>query len=193
MDHTKFPGNIQYSNMGGAQSVEAILNGKADFCFSRQVPDSLNVFAKKVVEIDTHFIVHKSLIKKKSVNVLRDHTFLNEMPFYTYSEEIPYMTDWCISNDFNKKDLNVKGILGDWKTIIKMVQKNKGYTICPSGFYPYEEDLIVLPVNKKDVPPLTLYLLYRKDTKELFPIEKCFDLKGIRESLLNFEAFPKKN
>lgn len=189
MDNTRFPGNIEYSNMGGADSVKAIISGKADFCFSRQVPDSLNIFAKKVVEINTHFIVHKSLLKKNSLSELREDSFLKKMPFFTYSSEIPYMIDWCKNNNFPIDELNTKGVLEDWKVIIKMVKRNQGYTLCPSGFLPDDEELVVLPVNKKEVPPLTLYLLYRKDTKDLFPVDKCFDLEGIKESLLSFKAY----
>lgn len=192
IDNTLFPGNIQYTNMGWDEAIEAINNGSADFCFSRRYPDSLDVIAKKVVDIDTHFIVHKSLLKGLSPKSLKNHDFLSEAPFYTYSEGVPFMNDWCRHYEFPLEKLKVKAVLGDWKTIIKLVQKKKGFTLCPSGFKPFDDDLLIVPVSPKIVRPLTWYLVYRKETKDIFPVKECFDLEGIRDSLLSFEGFAKK-
>ncbi|MCT4642884.1 MAG: LysR family transcriptional regulator [Bacteriovoracaceae bacterium] len=192
IDNTLFPGNIQYFNMGWDETIDAINSGRADFCFSRRFPDSLDVISKKVVDIDTHFIVHKSLLKENSIEELKDHEFLQTAPFYTFSEDIPFMSDWCRHYNFSQGKLNTKAILGDWKTVIKLVQKKKGFTLCPSGYRPYEKDLVIIPVGQEIVAPLTWYLIYRKDTKVLFPVEECFDLDGIKKSLLSFEGFVKK-
>jgi DNA-binding transcriptional LysR family regulator len=178
----EFPGAVFFEEMGSAEVMKSILENKIDYGFSRKAPDSLEIVSKKLIELPIHLVAHKSLFKTKNyLEEFKQKNLWEKASLHTYSKEIPYLSDWCKLNKIKLKELNIKFILNDWDIVFKMLSKNKGYTFCPAPGKGLDPNLISVPVTKDNAGSLELFLLYSKATKQLFPLERCFNLEQLKK------------
>lgn len=86
------------------------------------------------------------------------------------------MRDWLGHHNIERSNLKIKAMVDDWNLITNMVQKEEGYTLCPDFFNLESSKICRIPVNKDIVPRVNLYILQKRDTKKIFPVNKVFKL-----------------
>ena len=176
----EFPGTVIVKEMDSNEVVNSILQNEIEYGISRRVPDSLEIISKKIAALPIHLVAHKSLFKtKKYFEEFTKETLWKSSPLYTYSNEIPYLSDWCKKKKVKLSELEPKFILSDWEVVLNMAAKNKGYTFCPAPSENLDKNLISVPIDAAD--SLELYLLYSKATKQLFPLEQCFNIEQLKK------------
>jgi hypothetical protein len=167
--------------MGSSDVISALIHNKIDYGLSRFAPDSLEIISKKVVDLPIHLLAHKALFHTKNyLDEFQSEKLWQSSPLYTYSEEIPYLSDWCKKKKISLKSLNVRTILNDWDIIKEMIKNNKGYTFCPAPSGKIDKNLISVPIPKQSIGSFQIYLLYSTATKALYPLEKCFNIEQLK-------------
>jgi len=170
-----FPGKINFISASSQEATELLLCHQVDFAISHVKPDSLDVVAKEIFTVGTHFLIHRSMVKTPiSMDLFKRADFLVKNPLITYNNQLPHITIWLDHYKIPHHNLFVKMTVDDWNIVTGMVSEGKGYTLCPDSFASDDPDVLKFPVNRKIVPPVKFYLLQKKDTKNIFPANKVF-------------------
>jgi DNA-binding transcriptional LysR family regulator len=171
-----FPGRIEFIPSNSKNAARMVLANEVDFAITHVKPDSLEISASPFFEEESHFLVHKDLVKKKSLDRFKDPDFLKEAPFLAYNRKLVLMKDWLQKNKIGSIDLNIKFMIDDWNDLTKLILAHKAYTICPASFVVDSKDILAIPVPSKIVPKRKFYILQKLDSKKIFPRNDIFSL-----------------
>lgn len=175
----RFKGSVSFQALESPQVIQAISKGKIDFGVARDVPTSKEVGHKTLGEITLCFLIHKNLLndKRPTLSLFKNIDFLESAPFYSFGDKMPHMNEWCEHIRFSSERINLKASICDWESVVKMVETNEGYTLCPSTYDSSSSNLIKIDIPKNLIPSLKFHLLFLKENEEIFPINTCFNMK----------------
>ncbi len=139
---------------------------------SYALPDHSDIYYKKIESSGFHFIIPKNTLKNKSFN----NQYVLEHPLITYNTNLPYITPWCKKMKVDVNKIKVKAIVDEWASVVEMVEQGLGFTLCPRGVKSKDKNVVSVPIDRKILPEINFYLLYKKETKNLSPIEKIVKL-----------------
>jgi DNA-binding transcriptional LysR family regulator len=167
-----FEGCLNLQAMSSTEAIEKLLQREIDIAISYKVPDSAEVIAKKIFESSAQLLVHRKWIKGKSMDQSQNQEFLLNTPCILYTEKGWLIREWLKHLEIPFDKLRVKIISEDWRTIQRLVEEKKGFSIVPSYLRSDQKDLISWPLPITVLPKYVFYACFHKDLKKIPALRK---------------------
>jgi DNA-binding transcriptional LysR family regulator len=173
----QFEGKIELIGCNSRKAVDLLINHECDIAIGYSAPDSTEIYAKKIIQSKSHFVIHKKLLgnRKLNLDLINDLEFIKRTPCISYDQNGHMLNDWSKFLGLTIGELNVSFVSEDWRLIQKLVDMAQGYAILPGYIQSQSRDVMRLEMPSKVLPAFTFYAYFEKGLKKIKPFQKILE------------------
>lgn len=162
----EFAGNLKLEPTSSQLATQKLLNREVDMAITYEIPDSSEIIAKKFMDSSAQLIVHRQWVSKKK-NLAYEKEFLTTTPCLLYTAKGELTQDWLKHIGISFDQIKCRIISEDWRTLFKLVEEKKGYSIVPSYIKTkINKDILSWPLPTTILPKYTFFICYHKELRK---------------------------
>lgn len=164
-----FSGRIEFQQMDEAQCVQALNTGAIDIALTSAVSSVSDFESHKILESPSRIAFHKKFLA--SVESFRDlqrkKKLLLSTPAVAHRLEPAIMEVFCRGLKIDSSQLNHKVLVGDWPSILSLVENGEGFGLFPGFISLHGRDVRFFDIPHAIIPHQNFYAVFPRKLKKI--------------------------
>lgn len=181
-----FSGRIELNATDSQTAVSKLMSRDVDMAISYKLPDSTEVVAKRLFQSAAVFVIHEKFLGKRklSLDLVKDNNFLRSNPCILYQNDGRILKDWLRHFDIFERELRIRYVAEDWRTVEQLVSKEEGFAIMPDYIKSSSNQVKRIELPSIILPKFTFYGIYQIGLKKIEAFKEVLEFKRIKSQSL---------